>query len=61
MDLSFMPDMPALAFLDLRENPIEDFGPLLDCPQLRELNISSWQSEQAELQLEGSGLSISVG
>ena len=61
MDLSFMPDMPALAFLDLRENPIEDFGPLLDCPQLRELNISSWQSERAELQLEGSGLSISVG
>ena len=59
--LDFVPGMPALTSIDLRENPIEDFGVLLHCPQLRDLNISSWQLEQATQQLAGGGLNISCG
>lgn len=59
--LDFVPRLPALTGIDLREDPIGDFGVLLDCPYLKGLNISAWQLEQAERQLEGGELTISCG
>ena len=59
--LDFVPRLPALTGIDLREDPIGDFGALLDCPYLKDLNISAWQLEQAERQLEGGELTISCG
>ena len=59
--LDFVPRLPALTGIDLREDPIGDFGALLDCPHLKDLNISAWQLEQAEWQLEGGELTISCG
>ena len=58
---SLVPRLPALTGIDLREDPIGDFGALLDCPYLKDLNISAWQLEQAERQLEGGELTISCG
>ena len=59
--LDFVPSLPILMGIDLRENPISDFSILLDCPHLKNLNISAWQLEQATEQLEGGNLNISCG
>lgn len=59
--LDFVPSLPILMGIDLREDPISDFSILLDCPHLEDLNISDWQLEQAEEQLEGGKVNISCG
>ena len=50
-DLTFLPRMPAMLELDLRELPLEDLSPLLDCPWLTRLILSSRHQSLAESQL----------
>ena len=39
-DLSFLPEMPAMTDVDLRNDPLTDLTPLLDCPWLSLLTLS---------------------
>ncbi len=39
-DLSFLTEMPAMTDVDLRNNPLTDLTPLLDCPWLTLLTLS---------------------
>lgn len=51
-DLSFLPEMPAMTDVDLRNNPLTDLTPLLDCPWLRLLTLSLQHQPLAQEQLE---------
>lgn len=50
-DLSFLRQMPALTDLDLRENPLTDLTPLLECPWLTLLILSPRHEDLAREQL----------
>ena len=39
-DLSFLTEMPAMTDVDLRNDPLTDLTPLLDCPWLTLLTLS---------------------
>ncbi|MBM6830052.1 leucine-rich repeat domain-containing protein [Anaerotignum lactatifermentans] len=51
-DLSFLPEMPAMTDVDLRNDPLTDLTPLLDCPWLRRLTLSLQHQPMAQEQLE---------
>lgn len=51
-DLSFLPQMPAVTDVDLRNDPLVDLTPLLDCPWLIRLILSQRHQFLAEEQLE---------
>ena len=57
-DLSFLPSMQAMTILDLRENPLTDLTPLLECPWLEQLVLSPHHRDLAQEQLEGDSFSI---
>ena len=57
-DLSFLPSMQAMTILDLRENPLKDLTPLLECPWLEQLVLSPHHRDLAQEQLEGASFSI---
>ena len=58
-DLSFLPKMPAMTDVDLRNDPIMDLTPLLDCPWLRLLILSPQHQPLAREQLEQATFEIS--
>ena len=51
-ELSFLPDLPVLAEVILKDNPITDLTPLLDCPWLERLILSQQHQSLAQDQLE---------
>ena len=51
-DLSFLPEMPVMTDVDLRNDPLTDLTPLLDCPWLRRLTLSPQHQSLAQEQLE---------
>lgn len=50
-DLSFLTEMPAMTEADLRNDPLTDLTPLLDCPWLTLLTLSKQHQPLAEKQL----------
>ena len=50
-DLSFLTEMPAMTDVDLRNNPLTDLTPLLDCPWLTLLILSPRHQPLAQEQL----------
>lgn len=50
-DLSFLTEMPAMTEVDLRNDPLTDLTPLLDCPWLTLLTLSKQHQPLAEKQL----------
>ena len=57
-DLSFLPEMPAMTDVDLRNDPLTDLTPLLDCPWLTRLTLSPRHQSLAEEQLGGASFRI---
>lgn len=57
-NLSFVPSMPALTELDLRENSLTDLTPLLECPWLKRLVLSPRHQELAREQLAQASFEI---
>ena len=51
-ELSFLPDLPVLAEVILKDNPITDLTPLLDCPWLERLILSQQHQSLTQDQLE---------
>ena len=51
-DLSFLTEMPAMTDVDLRNDPLTDLTPLLDCPWLKLLILSPQHQPLAQKQLE---------
>ena len=51
-DLSFLPELPVLAEVILKDNPLTDLTPLLDCPWLERLILSTHHQALAQEQLE---------
>ena len=50
-DLSFLPEMPAMTDVDLRNDPLTDLTPLLDCPWLTLLTLSNQRQSLVQEQL----------
>ena len=50
-EVSFLPELPVLVEVILKDNPIRDFTPLLDCPWLERLILSQQHQDQAQEQL----------
>ena len=51
-DLSFLPELPVLTDVILKDNPLADLTPLLDCPWLERLILSTRHQSLAQEQLE---------
>ena len=51
-DLSFLRELPVLAEVILKDNPLTDLTPLLDCPWLERLILSARHQSLAQEQLE---------
>ena len=50
-DLSFLTEMPVITDVDLRNDPLADLTPLLDCPWLSLLTLSKQHQPLAQEQL----------
>lgn len=50
-EVSFLLELPVLVEVILKDNPIRDFTPLLDCPWLERLILSQQHQDQAQEQL----------
>lgn len=50
-DLSFLPEMPAMTDVDLRNDPLTNLTPLLDCPWLSLLTLSKQHQPLVQEQL----------
>lgn len=50
-ELSFLPDLPVLAEVILKDNPLTDLTPLLECPWLERLILSTRHQSLAQEQL----------
>ena len=57
-DLSCFSSMQAMTVLDLRENPLTDLTPLLECPWLEQLVLSPRHQDLAREQLSGAAFSL---
>ena len=57
-DLSFLTEMPALTDVDLRNDPLTDLTPLLDCPWLVLLTLSSQHQPLVQEQLSEAAFQI---
>ena len=50
-DLSFLTEMPVMTDVDLRNDPLTDLTPLLECPWLSLLTLSPQHQSLAQAQL----------
>ena len=57
-DLSFLPKLPVVTDLDLREDPLTDLTPLLDCPWLTLLTLSRQHQPLVQEQLSQASFQI---
>ena len=57
-DLSFLPHMPTMTDVDLRNNPLTDLTPLLDCPWLTLLTLSKQHQPLVQDQLSQAAFQI---
>lgn len=57
-DLLFLPEFPAMTDLDLREDPLTDLTPLLECPWLTLLTLSQQHQPLAQEQLSSASFHI---
>ena len=53
--------MPSLTELDLRDNPLLDLSPLLDCQWLDRLKLSQRHKALADTQLAAADLAVEYG
>ena len=57
-DLSFLSEMPVMTDVDLRNNPLTDLTPLLDCPWLSLLTLSKQHQPLVQEQLSQAAFQI---